>query len=239
MRVSIDARDAAAAGPAKSRQQAALMAEQIAHELEEDIAIGLLHPRERLVEDSLMDRFDVKRHVVRSALATLETRGAVERRANVGALVRSFTAQDVRDLYDVRELLEAACARAIVEPVSAADLQPVEDALHAHEDAVERRDRRAALRANLAFHDALYDLSPNRILVEAVRRHARMASPIRSITVVNDHLLLRARDEHRAMVQALEDGNTEELVKVCAQHLQPSRDAYLNLLGVQHQPLGQ
>lgn len=213
------------------RGRTAGQAELIADELEEDIAMGLLHPRERLVEDALMARFDAKRHVVRSALATLEARGAVERRANVGALVRSFTAQEVRYLYDVRELLETACAKAISTPVRAAELRTVEDAMREHEQAVARRDRRAALRANLRFHDVLFGLAPNQFLVEAVRRHARMASPIRSLTVVNDALLQRARDEHRQMVDALREGRTDELVRLCAAHLQPSRDAYLDLLG--------
>jgi len=228
--MTVGSGDAASRGSTATRQRAAARVEDIARELEEDIAMGLLHPRERLVEDALMERFEAKRHVVRSALAALEARGAVERRANVGALVRSFSAQEVRDLYDVRELLETACVRAIEMPVDDEALARVEAARQEHEQAVERRDRRAALRANLHFHDVLFALAPNRILVDAVRRHARMASPIRSITVVNDHLLERARDEHRVMVAALREGDTEELVRVCARHLQPSRDAYLELL---------
>ena len=36
--------------------------------LEEEIVLGVLHPRERLVEDELMARFSTKRHVVRQAV---------------------------------------------------------------------------------------------------------------------------------------------------------------------------
>ncbi|MFI6374437.1 GntR family transcriptional regulator [Streptomyces sp. NPDC050546] len=215
---------------ATSRQRASLRVQAIASELEEDIAMGLLHPRERLVEDALMERFDAKRHVVRSALTALESRGAVEKRAHVGALVRSFTAQEVRDLYEVRELLEVACAKAIQMPVSSSRLAPIEEAMREHAAAVTRRDRRSALRANLAFHERLFGLAPNRLLVDDLRRHALMASPIRSLTVVNDNLLERARDEHEAMVEALRDGDTTQFMRLCALHLEPSRDAYLSLL---------
>jgi DNA-binding GntR family transcriptional regulator len=212
------------------REQASARVEAIAHELEEDIAMGRLHPRERLVEDALMERFDAKRHVVRSALNALETRGAVERRPNAGALVRSFSSRELCELYEVRELLETSCARTIEMPVPAEALRPVEKAMRDHARAVEQRDRRTALRTNLAFHDLLFGLAPNRLLVDAVRRHALMAAPIRSLTVVNDELLERARDEHAVMVDALRQGDTEGLVRVCAQHLQPSRDAYLDLV---------
>lgn len=229
--MTAEASDALPDAVRTTRQRASAQVEAIAGELEEDIAMGLLHPRERLVEDVLMERFDAKRHVVRSALTTLETRGAVERRAHVGALVRSFSAQEVRDLYDVRELVETACARAIATPVPAEQIRPVEDAMYEHEQAVARGDRRSALRANIRFHEHLFGLAPNQFLVESVRRHARMASPIRSLTVVNDKLLERSRDEHRAMVVALREGRTDDLVRVCAAHLEPSRDAYLSLLG--------
>ncbi len=57
--------------------------------LEEDIVFGRLHPRERLTEDALMARFGLKRHVVRQALAELELMGVVERKRNVGAVVRA------------------------------------------------------------------------------------------------------------------------------------------------------
>jgi DNA-binding GntR family transcriptional regulator len=56
--------------------------------LEEDIVFGRLHPNERLAGDSRIARFGLKRHATRAALAKLERMGLVERRRNVGALVR-------------------------------------------------------------------------------------------------------------------------------------------------------
>ncbi|TQM11706.1 GntR family transcriptional regulator [Pseudonocardia kunmingensis] len=219
-------------GDGAVRTRAAGIVAELAAELEEEIALGLLHPRERLVEDDLMERFGAKRHVVRSALATLESRGAVERRANVGAFVRSYTAKEVRDLYDVRTLLEASCARSIAVPVPPERLDPLVECQQAHDAAVAAQDRRAAHRANLAFHAILFGLSDNRTLVEAVRHHAGMTSSIRSLTVADDQYLLRAQAEHWEMIRALQEGDRDRLVRVCVAHLEPSRDAYLRRLAV-------
>src|SRR5690554_4321965 len=98
---------------------AASAAGQIAAALEEDIVLGVLHPRQRLVEDELMARFAAKRHVVRDALARLETAGLVERRRNVGALVRGFDEREVADLYEMRILLECEAMRRMPLPVAA------------------------------------------------------------------------------------------------------------------------
>lgn len=57
--------------------------------------------------------------MVREVLAKLERMGLVERRRNVGALVRSFAAREVRELYAMRELLEAEAARRMPLPPGA------------------------------------------------------------------------------------------------------------------------
>ena len=58
---------------------------EIAGALEEEIALGHLAPRERLVEEELAERFQVKRHVIRQALADLDAMGIIVRQPNRGA----------------------------------------------------------------------------------------------------------------------------------------------------------
>src|SRR6185312_16774497 len=83
-------------------------------QLEEEIVLGYLHPRERLIEDALIERFTAKRYAVREALARLERLGLVERQPNRGAMVRALTPQDVEQIYAVREILELAAAREVM-----------------------------------------------------------------------------------------------------------------------------
>src|SRR5918997_2561481 len=78
--------------------------------LEFDILLGRLRPRERLVEDALMTRFSAKRHVIRRALDELERIGVVVRARNRGAAVRDFSAQEVEEVYEIRELLQRHAA---------------------------------------------------------------------------------------------------------------------------------
>ena len=80
--------------------------DRIVQRIEEDIVFGRLHPRERLVEEALAERFGVKRHIVREALADLERRGLIERFRNRGAMVKAYTPEEVEQLYAVRALLE-------------------------------------------------------------------------------------------------------------------------------------
>jgi DNA-binding transcriptional regulator YhcF (GntR family) len=85
----------------------------IVQRLEEDIGLGRLRPRERLVEEELALRFGAKRHEVRQALAELDGMGIIVRRRNKGASVRDFSLQEVENIYAVRELLEGNAAEII------------------------------------------------------------------------------------------------------------------------------
>src|SRR5262249_17509138 len=99
---------------AASQESAALSREdeqaEVIRRLEEDIISGRFAPGSRLVEDSLMGRYGASRHFVRQALFQLERQGIVLREKNIGATVRFYSAEEVRQIYEVREMLTRQAA---------------------------------------------------------------------------------------------------------------------------------
>lgn len=201
--------------------------------LEEDIVFGRLHPRERLIEDELMQRFGIKRYVVREVLAALDRMGLIERRRNVGALVRSFTSNEVAELYALRALLETEAVRLIQLPVPDSSLEKLIAIQRKHDDAVLANSPPRVFRANLAFHQALFELTGNETLQHAIAEYARQTHSIRFSALVSSEYRERARREHWQIIEALRAGDREALVALCAEHLPPSRDVYLT--AQQHQ----
>lgn len=195
--------------------------------LEEDIIFGRLHPRERLIEDELMQRFGIKRYVVREVLAVLDRMGLVERRKNVGALVRSFTPKEVAELYALRALLETEAARLIPLPVPEPSLARLVAIQQQHDEAVQANSAPRVFRANLAFHQALFELSGNETLQRAIAEYARQTHTIRFGALVSGDYRARSRNEHWKIIEALRSGDRGTLVALCGEHLLPSRDAYL------------
>lgn len=195
--------------------------------LEEEIVLGYIYPRERLVEDDLRERFQLKRHVARQVLAELERMGLVERRKNIGALVKSFTLKEVTDLYAVREILETNCVRQIAFPVKSEDLEKLIAIQREHDAAVAKADARAAFHTNLAFHRALFRLSDNDVLNSAIEDFAQRTHGIRSVSVTRSSYLEQARAEHWEIIEALKNSDRERLVQLASVHLHPSRDLYI------------
>jgi DNA-binding GntR family transcriptional regulator len=199
----------------------------IADAIEEEIVLGWLLPRERLIEEDLAARFGVKRHLVREALAELERVGLIERIPNKGAAVKLLEPDEVRQIYSVREALETLAAEQIVLPAPVAVLADLHAIQARHAAAVAAGDARAAFRANMAFHETLFAACGNRHLVELIQMMAQKVHGARSFTAASPAHLALARDEHAAMVAALEAGDRSGLVELCRAHLAPSRDAYI------------
>lgn len=199
----------------------------VADAIEEEIVLGWLLPRERLVEEDLAARLGVKRHVVREALAELERVGLVERVPNKGAAVRLLEPHEVRQIYSVREALETLAAQQIALPADGEVVAALKAIQTRHAAAVAASDARAAFRANMAFHEALFAACGNRHLVELIQTMASRVHGARSITAASPEHLALAREEHWAMIAALEAGDREKLVALCRAHLTPSRDAYI------------
>ena len=199
----------------------------IAATLEEDIVLGLLAPKVRLVEDDLMSRFSAKRHMVREALSLLETAGLVVRKRNVGALVKEFAREEVIALYEMRQLLEVEAMRKIPLPMTTDTLNALKAIQKAHDDAILKQDARHIFRTNQAFHRHLFSQCGNTYLAQAIEDFARKTHAIRFGALVLREHQLRSQQEHHAMLIAFEQGNRTRLLELAATHLEPSRDHYL------------
>ncbi|MBI5110523.1 MAG: GntR family transcriptional regulator [Rhodovulum sp.] len=195
--------------------------------LEEEIVLGYLLPRERLVEEEVAVRFGVKRHVARDAILRLERMGLVDRTPNKGAVVRMLTAREVEQIYAVREVLETLAAAQIPLPAAPALVDRLAAVQARYAAAVDAGDPRAAFRANIAFHDVLFGSCGNPHLAEAIRLFVQKVHGVRSNTAADPAHLARSRAEHEAMITALRDGDRARLVQLCRDHLVPSLTAYV------------
>ena len=88
----------------------------VVEQLEEDVVFGRLRPRERLIEEDLVERFNVKRHIIRQALIELERMGIVVRQRGKGARVCEFSPERGRQPVSLRGLLEEKAARLVPLP---------------------------------------------------------------------------------------------------------------------------
>jgi DNA-binding GntR family transcriptional regulator len=211
----------------KQRARQPAVADLIARSLEEDIVLGRRHPRERLVEQDLCDRFNTHRGDVRLALFELEKKGIVERIPNRGAIVRDLTPNEVMSIYAVREELEVMAVRILPFPVSASDLASLDQLQRKHSKAIDDGNMLTVFYTNLHFHQTLFALCGNACLIETIEHLAQKVYGIRSYANAFPEPLDRARRDHIAMIEALRGSRRDDLIALTRRHLKPSPLAYI------------
>jgi len=143
-------------------------AEQIADFVRAEIEEGRLAPGTQLNQVHLAARFGMSRIPVREALQHLAAEGYVTYRANKGAnVVSAMAPEEVEEILEIRECLEARIMDRAVDLLTPEDLDEASEAL----DALNRgRTSRQLHGAHRRFHE---------ILFRAARR-PRMAAIIQS-----------------------------------------------------------
>jgi len=224
---TVKARTAHSGDPQGGRRPSQSSLDTVIRALEEDIIFGRLRPRERLLEDALMERFDVKRHVVRQALTELGRLGIVIHERNKGTSVRDFSIEDVENIYEVRALLQRHAAERIALPPPDDLIETLRSIHEHHSKAIEAGDLRAVYRLNNEFHDSFFGACGNSYLAQSIAEYSWLAHAIRSYRIGDPDLLGQARDEHALMIDALEKADRDALVDLCVRHINPSKEAYL------------
>jgi DNA-binding GntR family transcriptional regulator len=208
-----------------------LLSEHVYDHLKSLILTNQLHPGEPLVEATIATQWGVSRTPLRAALAQLERDGLVQASPGKGRTVRKILAEDVRDVYQVREALEVTAVR------RATPLRPDEDrpamARHFSEIAGELHERRyeAYIPSDAEFHGLILRYVPNRLLVEMLDSIYNHTTRIRNFShgLPGEHMQL-AFSEHQHILEALQRRDVEAAGTVMSCHIQNVTERAISLL---------
>lgn len=132
--------------------------------LRDDIASGHFKPGERLKERQLADRYGVSRIPVRDALLKLEREGFLDTLPRRGVVVRTLTAEDMQDLYDVREALEGQIMRLAARRATPTDKENLQKLIVRARDALGSGDDSALRSANFELHQLIIECAHNPLI---------------------------------------------------------------------------
>ena len=199
----------------------------VAKVLGEDIIFGRLAPGTRLVEDHLIARFGATRHYIRQALYELERTGIVVREKNKGVAVRSLSPAEVRQIYEVRELLQRQAALRIVLPAPAAAIAQLERLHDEYAQHVRERHFSGVHEVNDRFHLTLFACCGNAYLVDSIKHYMWLSLPVRAKKTADLDRAVASEHDHFHMIQLLKGTDSWALAQLCVDHLQPAKQGYL------------
>jgi DNA-binding GntR family transcriptional regulator len=183
--------------------------EFIVENLRSDILTGRLGAGEPLLLDELAERFGTSVIPIREALRVLEAERLVVLRPHRTAQVAEMSLDELRDLYRVRLLIDVEAVRWAHGNLAASDLDAMRRMVDSMERAATRGDYMAAFAAHARFHFLLYDGAASPVLLgileslwDETERYRHAVKLVRSDPK-------SWADEHRRLIDLLEDGSPE------------------------------
>ncbi len=141
-------------------------------------------PGERLTESRLCDLAGVSRTTVREALRHLETEGMVTIEPHVGPVVTLVTAEEAREIYEVRAALESLAVGLFTQHATERQIQELSEVADMYPSTLADDDAQIHLDTLDEFYAIVYDGCGNALVAElsrSVRARVRyirtMASP--------------------------------------------------------------
>jgi DNA-binding GntR family transcriptional regulator len=195
------------------------------------ITSGQYRPGDHLGEEELAGRLGVSRGTVREALRHLQQEGLVNAGARGMLRVHSLSSDEIRDLFQVRGALEGLAVTLLIEsPRKDEAVLRLRKALSDLDDPSD--DFSAHIDADLGFHLLLCELTENSVLVDAWRH---LEGQVR-ITIFSDnqrHSNILSGSHHAPIVDAIEEGDADQAVKVLRDHMMLAADRLASPAGSQ------
>lgn len=177
-----------------------------------------LHPGTKLAEQKLADHFGVSRTLVRQALFQLAQNRLVQLEPARGAFVAAPSAEEARQVFAVRRMLELEMTRGFVRGLTPARLQALRAHVRQEKDAVEREDVPGRTELLGDFHVRMAQLMGNQVLAQIL---GELISRCALITLMYQSASAAAHslDEHAAIVRAIAARDEALAVQLMDEHL--------------------
>jgi DNA-binding GntR family transcriptional regulator len=202
------------------------LAVRVAHRLSRLIITGRLRPGTKLVETGLARRLGVSRAPLREAVKELERIGLVTKQSRRGTRVVELDARDVKEIYEVKAMLEGLGARLAAERVTEPELARLEAIFARMQRLAARKDRAGYLDTSRRFHHAFMNASGNTRLVQMYDAMSRQIWWLGTIILTQSDRHKTSLGEHREILDTLRARDSKRAQAVAEDHVRQGGELF-------------
>ncbi len=178
-----------------------------------------LEPGQPISEGELVRQLKVSRTPVRDALLRLEREGLVVIRPFRGTYVADISLEDAAEIFQLRELVEAAAAAAAARSMHASDVAWGESLLKQMEEARDADDDRRFLGLAEEFHNLIVHQLRNRRIMAVMDNLYDHQRRIRKRIMQSPGIMPEALSDYREILEAVKAGDEQRASEAMRRHL--------------------
>ncbi|HEX6938093.1 MAG TPA: GntR family transcriptional regulator [Longimicrobiales bacterium] len=183
-----------------------------------------------LRQDALAAELGVSRIPVREALRQLEAEGLVTISPHHGATVSTLSIDEVRELFELRALIESDLLRRAIPHLTPADLERADEILGEYEAAFRKGDVAAWGALNWQFHSTLLSAAGRPLTMGVVESLQNQSDRYIRLQLSLTSGQTRANEEHRAIAEAVREREVDRACALLAAHITGAGRSLLEFL---------
>jgi DNA-binding GntR family transcriptional regulator len=204
--------------------------EEVTSRIRRGLLTGELRPGQRIKEVHLAEALGVSRPTLRESLQQLIHEGALVQVPYKGIHVAQPTADELRDISEVRMPLETMAALRLARDPHGPAMDGVRKALQMHLEAIESRDDLQSHLTHLALHQAIWELADSPTLRKIWPLVGSQVQIALTVDQAVRHDPERDAVLHRQLVRVIEEGDEARIVTEVEEHIRRSVDEVLRRL---------
>jgi DNA-binding GntR family transcriptional regulator len=200
------------------------LVEQVTQAVLDEITAGRLVPGERVIQEQMAQALGVSRQPVQQALMLLRNQGVLQDANGRGLIVAPLDGARVRDMYEMRAVLEGLAARRAAEGnrERAARLGPA--LIETGRRAVAAGSYVRMIAADTRFHECLYALSGNELVAPALATHLTYTQRVMGEVLDADSQPSAIWDQHERLLEAVCAGDGDQAERLAREHIDEAAD---------------
>jgi len=207
-----------------------LKSETVYNEIKELIITNTLKQGTHLSERNLSESLGASRTPIRDALKKLAYEQFVDSTPEYGNIVSKVTYEQVFQIYDIREMLEALAVRLFTSQASENQLEEIARIYSRLHDSTEIREYKTSLQIDLKFHSYIYTRTKNlqlQRMLDSIFEHTRR---ILIITRYTDSWAEESLDQHHSLLNYIISRDIQAAEKEMMNHVRNSKRHQLEQL---------
>lgn len=178
---------------------------------------------DKLNELTLAKELKISRTPIREALKQLELEGLVESIPNKGVYVKGFSPRDIDDMFEIRLSLEGLAVSFAIDRMDEVHLAKIKEVFELLEFYTTKGDFDKVNDFNILFHESIYQATQSTYFEQILKDIHYYVSVTSRHSIARPELLESSLAEHRAILEAIIDGDKDEATERIQRHIRKTQ----------------
>lgn len=195
------------------------LVEQVHEAILKEISSGKLAPGTRIIQEHIATELGVSRQPIQQALLLLRNQGLLRDAPGRGLIVAPLDPDHIRQMYDVRAVIEGLAFRKAALNNAAAAKREGPEFISKGREAAKNGSVTDLIAADMAFHHFVYSLSENLLVAPAMDTHWTYTQRVMGEVLMRDEKPRDIWDQHEALLQSIISGDGDVAEAHAREHI--------------------